>query len=101
MKRNLDFRTYFIKCENCELINDVATGSRHRTEKGGLAWDANTKLAAGRATTVKLYLCIFTGLWISINKPINVWEEKDIYAIHICSDICLFIKKYVCSDKGF
>lgn len=36
-----------IKCENCELINDVATGSRHRTEKGGLAWDANTKLAAG------------------------------------------------------
>lgn len=51
-----------IKCENCELINDVATGSRHRTEKGGLAWDANTKLAAGRATTVKLYLCIFTGL---------------------------------------
>ncbi|XP_048749762.1 uncharacterized protein LOC125647095 [Ostrea edulis] len=36
-----------IKCNNCDLINNVVTGSRHRTDKGGLAWDANTKLAAG------------------------------------------------------
>lgn len=90
-----------IKCENCELINDVVIGSCYRIEKGGLVWDVNIKLVVGRVIIVKLYLCIFIGLWIFINKSINVWEEKDIYVIYICFDICLFIKKYVCFDKGF
>jgi hypothetical protein len=37
-----------IKCDNCQLVNNVPTGNRHRTDRGGLAWDANTKLAAGK-----------------------------------------------------
>ncbi|XP_056006937.1 DNA polymerase III PolC-type-like [Ostrea edulis] len=31
----------------CRLVNDVPTGKKHQTEKGGKAWDINTKLAAG------------------------------------------------------
>ena len=38
-----------VKCMNpeCNLVNDVPTGSKHVTPNGGQAWDVNTKLAAG------------------------------------------------------
>ena len=38
-----------IKCDyaDCGLVNEIPTGRRHKTEKGGSAWDVNTKLAAG------------------------------------------------------
>jgi hypothetical protein len=31
----------------CGLVNDVPTGTKHKTSSGGYAWDVNTKLAAG------------------------------------------------------
>ncbi|XP_069109309.1 uncharacterized protein [Argopecten irradians] len=38
-----------VKCNfpSCRLVNDVPTGRKHRTDRGGNAWDVNTKLAAG------------------------------------------------------
>ncbi|KAK3090923.1 hypothetical protein FSP39_015740 [Pinctada imbricata] len=36
-----------VKCRQCKGTNDVPTGSRHTTQRGGKAWDVNTKLAAG------------------------------------------------------
>lgn len=38
-----------VKCQyvECGLVNDVPTGSRHKTTNCASAWDVNTKLAAG------------------------------------------------------
>lgn len=36
-----------IRCNYCQLVNEIPTGSRHKTIAGGFAWDVNTKLAAG------------------------------------------------------
>nr|XP_034318620.1 uncharacterized protein LOC117686879 [Crassostrea gigas] len=36
-----------IRCNYCQLVNEIPTGSRHKTIAGGIAWDVNTKLAAG------------------------------------------------------
>ena len=38
-----------VKCSytECSHVNGVPSGSRHKPEKGGIAWDVNTKLAAG------------------------------------------------------
>lgn len=38
-----------VKCNylECGLVNDVPTGSRHKTTNCASAWDVNTKLAAG------------------------------------------------------
>ena len=38
-----------VKCTfpECGLLNDVPTGTKHKTSSGGYAWDVNTKLAAG------------------------------------------------------
>ncbi|XP_061194747.1 uncharacterized protein LOC133202899 [Saccostrea echinata] len=33
--------------KECRLLNDVPTGKKHLTEKGGKAWDINTKVAVG------------------------------------------------------
>ncbi|XP_062590039.1 uncharacterized protein LOC134251653 [Saccostrea cucullata] len=33
--------------QECRLLNDVPTGKKHLTEKGGKAWDINTKVAVG------------------------------------------------------
>ena len=40
-----------VKCghDGCSLINEIPTGSRHKTHAGGIAWDVNTKLVAGRS----------------------------------------------------
>ena len=47
-----------IKCNfpSCGLVNEVSTGSKHKTSKGGTAWDINTKLAAGIAICIYLYI---------------------------------------------
>lgn len=37
-----------IRCNYCQLVNEIPTGSRHKTIAGGIAWDVNTKLAAGK-----------------------------------------------------
>lgn len=33
---------------NCDITNDVATGPKHVTDRGGKDWDVNSKLAAGK-----------------------------------------------------
>ena len=47
-----------IKCtyEDCGLVNSIPTGSRHRTDRGGLAWDVNTKLANGNDLLLVMWL---------------------------------------------
>ena len=42
--------------EECRLLNDVPTGKKHETNKGGKAWDINTKLATGKRKNI----CIST-----------------------------------------
>lgn len=37
-----------IRCNYCQLVNEIPTGSRHKTIAGGIAWDVNTKLATGK-----------------------------------------------------
>ena len=37
--------------EVCRLLNDVPTGKKQETNKGGKAWDINTKLATGKRKT--------------------------------------------------
>lgn len=38
-----------VKCRNINrgVANDVSTGSKHVTERGGKSWNVNSKLAAG------------------------------------------------------
>ena len=38
-----------VKCSytECSHVNGVPAGSQHTPEKGGIAWDVNTKSAAG------------------------------------------------------
>jgi hypothetical protein len=50
-----------VKCQypECGLINDVPTGSKHRTTNGGQSWDVNTKLAAGmNVESIYLYFSV-------------------------------------------
>lgn len=57
-----------IRCcyEGCKLVNEVATGSKHKTIAGGTAWDVNTKLAAGKSyieSSNEIVLQSFYDLW--------------------------------------
>ena len=47
-----------IKCNfpSCGHVNEVSTCSNHKTSKGGTAWDINSKLAAGIAICIYLYI---------------------------------------------
>ena len=40
--------------EVCRLLNDVPTGKKHETNKGGKAWDINTKLETGKRKTFRV-----------------------------------------------
>jgi hypothetical protein len=44
--------------EDCKLVNEIATGRRHKAIADGVAWDVNTKLAAGKLYTITYYQII-------------------------------------------
>lgn len=46
-----------VKCRNINrgVANDVSTGSKHVTERGGKSWNVNSKLAAGELIISHLF----------------------------------------------
>ena len=62
-----------VRCfySECGLVNDVPTGSRHKTSTCTSAWDVNTKLAAGITFFLFSLICLNTDYFLirPTNKP--------------------------------
>lgn len=71
-----------VKCmySECDLVNDVPTGSKHTTQNGGQAWDVNTKLAAGMITMQ--YVCswnFYNNLYTAVQYVLGIFIIPNVF----------------------